>query len=249
MPELEGKAAIITGASRGIGAATARELAQHGVSVCLVARTGTMIEALAADLGAAETVTGDIADEAVMKEAVKRCQDRFGRLDILVNNAALIEPIGRIADVDSAGWTRVMDVNVNGVFFGLKAAIPVMLQQGGGQIINVSSGAAVNPLEGWSHYCASKAAVLMLTRSVHLEYASRGIRIIGVSPGTVRTGMQVAIKASGLNPISQMEPDDHMPPEWAARGIAWLCSDAARIHDGGDVSLRDPVIRGNAGLL
>ncbi len=253
MSELEGRTAIVTGASRGIGAAAAHELASCGTTVVLVARSGTDITRIAGDIqdigGRAEAVTCDVADYAAMAAAVDLCKEKFGRLDILVNNAALLEPIARLADCDPDDWARVVEVNINGVFNGLRAAIPVMIAQGGGTIINISSGAAVNPLQGWSHYCASKAAVLMLTRSTHLEYASEGIRIVGLAPGTVATGMQTAIRASGMNPISQLDPSVHIPPVWAARAIAWLCTEDARDFDGGDVSLRETAIRKRVGLL
>ncbi|MEL6228068.1 MAG: hypothetical protein AAFR01_13780 [Pseudomonadota bacterium] len=88
----------------------------------------------------------------------------------------------------------------------------------------------------------------MLTKCVHKEYADRGIRCIGLSPGTVATDMQVAIKASGINPVSQLDPSAHIPPEWVAKAIVWCASDAARPHDGDDVRLRDPDIRSAIGL-
>jgi NAD(P)-dependent dehydrogenase (short-subunit alcohol dehydrogenase family) len=252
MRELAGKAAIVTGASRGIGAATARELASRGVAVVLAARSLGEIERVAAEIretgGKAEAVACDVARYADVTGAVERCRDAFGSLDILVNNAGLIDPISKLADSDPEDWARVADVNYKGVYFGLRAAIPVMRAQGGGVIVNISSGAASSPLEGWSHYCSSKAAVLMLTRMTHLEYAGDGIRVVGLSPGTVMTGMQVSIKASGLNPISQMDPSAHASADRPAKAIAWLCTADAREFDGGDVSLRDEAIQRRAGL-
>jgi NAD(P)-dependent dehydrogenase (short-subunit alcohol dehydrogenase family) len=251
--ELKGKAAIVTGASRGIGAAAARELAGHGVSVLLAARTAGEIEAIAGEIreagGTAEALTCDVARYEDMAAAVARCQAAFGALDILVNNAGVIEPIARLADSDPEAWALSVDINYKGVYFGLRAAIPVMAaQQGGGVIVNLSSGAAVNPREGWSHYSSAKAAVLMLTRTVDLEYREHGIRIVGLSPGTVATEMQVKIKASGLNEISQLDPSAHAPVEAPARAIAWLCTEDAAEFAGTDVALRDEEIRRRAGL-
>jgi 3-oxoacyl-[acyl-carrier protein] reductase len=252
MSELSGKAAIITGASRGIGAATASELAAQGVSVLLVARSAAEIVENAAEIraagGKAEAMACDVANYANVAKVVERCRASFGSVDILVNNAGLIDPISKLADSDPEEWVKVADVNYKGVYFGLRAAIPVMLKQGGGTIVNISSGAATGALEGWSHYCSSKAAVLMLTRMTHLEYASEGIRVVGLSPGTVMTHMQVAIKASGINPISQMDPSAHATVDRPAKAITWLCTDDAREFDGGDVSLRDEVIQQRAGL-
>ena len=252
MSDLAGKAAVITGASRGIGAAAAAELAGQGVSVILAARNTAEIEANAAEIraagGKAEAIGCDVSSYADVAKVVARCREAFGSVDILVNNAGLIDPISKLADSDPEEWVRVADVNCKGVYFGLRAAIPVMLEQGGGTIVNISSGAATGALEGWSHYCSSKAAVLMLTRMTHLEYGGQGIRVVGLSPGTVMTHMQVTIKASGLNPISQMDPSAHATADRPAKAIAWLCTEDAREFDGGDVSLRDEAIQKRAGL-
>jgi NAD(P)-dependent dehydrogenase (short-subunit alcohol dehydrogenase family) len=253
MQELQGKAAVVTGASRGIGAATAEELARQGVAVVLAARSRGEIEAVAAKIraagGKASTVACDVARYGDVAAAVDHCRSAFGSLDILVNNAGVIDPIARLAESDPDGWGRAVDINVKGVYHGLRAAIPVMAAQGGGVIVNISSGAATSPLEGWSHYCATKAAVLMLTRCVDKEYRDKGIRVVGLSPGTVATDMQVAIKASGINPVSQMDFSRHIPPEWPARAVAWLCTEAAREFDGGDFSLKTEDGRRRVGLV
>ncbi len=253
MQELTGKAAIVTGASRGIGAATARELVKHGVAVVLAARSATAIEAIADDIlqagGAARAVTCDVSRYADVVAAVELCQAEFGSLDILINNAGLIDPIVHLADSDPEQWDHVVDVNYKGVYHGLRAAIPVMQAQGAGVIVNISSGAATSPMEGWSHYCSTKAAVLSLTQCADKEYRDAGIRVIGLSPGTVATDMQVVIKASGINPVSQLDPSVHIPSEWPARAIAWLCTDAARPFDGGDFSLKTQEGRRLAGLI
>ena len=139
-----------------------------------------------------------------------------------------------------AEWTKAIDINVKGVYYGIRACLPTMLEAGGGTIVNVSSGAATSAMEGWSHYCSSKAAVLSVTQCVHKEYGEQGIRMLGMSPGTVATGMQVAIKASGLNPVSQLDPSVHIPAEWAAKAIVWLCTPESDEFKGTDFSLRAP---------
>ena len=123
-----------------------------------------------------------------------------------------------------------------------------MVGQGGGVVVNISSGAATSAMEGWSHYCATKAAVLSLTRCADKEVGDKGVRIVGLSPGTVATHMQVAIRASGINPVSQLDPSVHIPPEWAARAIAWLASDAAADIRGEDFVLREEANRRRVGL-
>jgi NAD(P)-dependent dehydrogenase (short-subunit alcohol dehydrogenase family) len=134
------------------------------------------------------------------------------------------------------------------VFNGMRAVLPGMRAQGRGIIVNLGSGAAHNPLEGWSHYCAAKAATHMLTRCAHIENRGRGVRVYSLSPGTVATDMQRAIKASGINPVSQMDFASHAPPEHPARALVWLMTEDAAEFAGQEVSLRDPDIRARVGL-
>ena len=252
MDQLTGKAAIITGASRGIGAAAAKELAGRGVPVVLAARSPDGIANLAEEInaggGRAVACVCDVSRYEDVQQAVECCQANFSRLDILVNNAGIIEPIARLADSDPEQWSHIVDVNIKGVYYGLRAALPVMVQQGSGVIVNLSSGAATGALEGWSHYCSTKAAVLSLTRCADKEYRDRGIRVVGLSPGTVATGMQDAIRASGINPVSQLDPGVHISPELVARAIAWLCTDDASDLSGVDFSLKTEEGRKRAGL-
>ncbi|MEL6794526.1 MAG: SDR family oxidoreductase [Pseudomonadota bacterium] len=253
MDHLNGKAAVITGASRGIGAAAARFFAARGALVVLAARSTNQTEAIAAEIrsagGGAQAIACDVADPAAIEAAIATCETAFGRFDFLVNNAGLIDPIGRIEDLSPADYGRVIDVNLKGVFNGLSAALPRLTRRGEGVIVNISSGAATSALEGWSHYCSSKAGVLSLTRCAERENQDSAVRVVGLSPGTVATEMQVQIKASGINPVSQLDPDAHIPAEWAARAIAWLCGPDAAEFRGVDVSLRDEDIRRRVGLI
>ncbi len=247
---MQGKVVAITGASRGIGAAAARAFAAAGAKVALLARSQREIDALAAEIGAeALAMRYDVADWTSVEQAVATVVQRFGRLDVLVNNAGTIDPIARLSDADPTAWGQAIDVNLKGVFHGMRAAIPVMRAQGGGTIINVSSGAARNALEGWSSYCAGKAGALMLTQAAHLEEGPHGIRVLGLSPGTVATEMQVKIKASGINPVSQLDPAVHIPADWPARALVWMCGPEADPWLGNDVSLRDEAVRRAVGLI
>ncbi len=253
MRELSGRSALITGASRGIGEAIARKFAKYGVRVVLAARSEGEISRIADEIvqdgGQAQAIACDVSSYAEVAAAVEKCTATFGSLDILVNNAGVIDPISRLADSDPEQWATTVDVNLKGVYYGLRAAIPVMERQGSGVIVNFSSGAAANALEGWSHYCAAKAAVALLTQCADKEYRDKGIRVVGIRPGTVATEMQVSIKASGINPISQLDFSDHISPEWAAEAVAWLCTADAEDQAGLDFSLKDDAARRRVGLI
>ncbi|MEL6565433.1 MAG: SDR family oxidoreductase [Pseudomonadota bacterium] len=243
MDHVNGKTVVITGASRGIGAATARVLAQNGARVVLAARSAEALNALAAETGGL-AVPCDVSDYA----QVEALMDAAGTIDVLVNNAWLIDPIARLEDSDPSAWGTVVDVNVKGVYHGIRAALPRMVTQGAGTIINISSGAATGALEGWSHYCATKAAVLSLTKVTHKEMHDKGIRVMGLSPGTVATDMQREIKASGINPVSQLDWGRHIPPEWVGQAIAILMGPQGDPYCGTDFTLKTNEERALVGL-
>ncbi|MCQ0091757.1 SDR family oxidoreductase [Roseovarius sp. M141] len=245
--DMTGKSVLITGASRGIGAATARIFAGAGARLVLMARKSDALNALARELGAIAHI-GNVAAFADMAEAVQMAQDRHGGLDVLIGNAGVISPISPLATSDPAEWARAIDINLTGVYNGMRAAMPVMQAAGGGTILTVSSGAAHRPVEGWSAYCASKAGAAMLTASADLDGRAHGLRAMGLSPGTVATDMQRDIKASGINPISQLDWSEHIPADWPARALLWMCSTQADAHLGGEISLRDPAMRAAIGL-
>lgn len=247
---MKDKTVMITGASRGIGAEAARVFAAAGANVVLLARGQREIADLAGEIGAqAIAIPCNVARYSDMAAAVATTQSAFGGVDVLINNAGVIEPISRLGEVDPEGWGDVIDVNLKGVFNGVHAVLPVMLASGGGSILTISSGAAHNPIEGWSHYCAAKAGVNMLNRCLHKEEAENGIRAIGLSPGTVATQMQREIKASGINPVSQLEWAAHIPADWPARTLLWMCSPEADVWCGDEISLRDEGIRRQVGLI
>jgi NAD(P)-dependent dehydrogenase (short-subunit alcohol dehydrogenase family) len=250
MTDLTGKTVLITGASRGIGAEAARVFAEAGANVALVARSSDSIADIAGEIGQkAVAIPCDISRYWEVAQAVENCVSAFGGLDILINNAGVIEPIARMTEADPKDWGQVIDINLKGVFHGMHAALPVMQRAGGGTILTISSGAAHNPVEAWSHYCASKAGAAMLTMCLHKEMGDKGIRAMGLSPGTVATQMQREIKASGINPISQLDWSDHIPADWPAKALLWMCSADADVHLGEEISLRDEAIRKKVGLV
>lgn len=250
MSDVTGKTVLITGASRGIGEAAARIFAAKGAQVVLCARSSADINAIAKSIndtgGKASAIACNVADRADVDAAVARAVNTFGGLDILIGNAGILKPIGRITDLDVGDFDSVIDVNVKGVWYGIKAALPHM--KGGGTIITIGSGAATSALEGWAPYCASKAAVHHLSACLHKEMADEGIRALVLSPGTVATEMQKDIKKSGINPVSELDWSDHIPPQWVADCLLWMCGSDADAHLGQVISLRDDAIRKAVGL-
>jgi 3-oxoacyl-[acyl-carrier protein] reductase len=252
MPDLAGKVAVVTGASRGIGAAAALALGEAGASVMLAARSATQAEANARQINAAGgkafAIECDVSDYAACRRLVHETASRLGPPDILVNNAGIIEPIGSVATADPREWTRSIEINLIGAYYAIHAVLHAMLERGHGTIINVSSGAALRPQEGWSAYCAGKAGLAMLTRSIDLEHRAAGIRVFGFQPGTTDTDMQVTIRASGINPISQIPREQLTPVAHPARGIVYLCTPEADDLAGKEFSLRDEDFRRRIGL-
>ncbi|WP_294622899.1 SDR family oxidoreductase [uncultured Roseovarius sp.] len=247
--DLTGKTVLITGASKGIGAATARIFAKAGANVALVARNRDAIADLAGEIGEkAIAIPCDVSRFWEVEAAVNASLKAFGSLDILIGNAGVIEPISHLATSDPEAWGHAVDINLKGVYNGMRAAMPVMQDAGGGTIITISSGAAHNALEGWSHYCTSKAGAAMLTMCAHKEGAEHGLRVMGLSPGTVATDMQHQIKDSGLNPVSKLDWSDHIPPEWPAKALLWMCGPDGDAYLGEEISLRDEDIRKKVGL-
>ena len=233
MFELNGKVALVTGASSGLGADAARAYVQAGASVALLARRKEKLEALAAELEAAGgqvlTAPCDVTDEEQVQKMVAFVADTFGRLDCAYNNAGIMSDDVETAELESAEFDRVMNINLRSMFLCMKYELQQMLrQQGGGySIVNCSSIGGLIGLPGRVAYHASKHAVLGMTKCAALEYAARGIRINAVCPATIETPMVEKMLATGAiqgvaEPIGRF---GH--PEEVASTVLWLCSPAA----------------------
>jgi NAD(P)-dependent dehydrogenase (short-subunit alcohol dehydrogenase family) len=233
--DLAGKRVLVTGGNRGIGLAAVQHLARAGAEVTFTARTAA---GAASDI--AEGVVADVTDRAAMAALMAR------GFDAVVNNAGIITPIGRIDVVAIEDWAQNIAVNLVAAFHVIQLAIRAMPK--GGTIINLSSGAARRPMEGWSAYCAGKAGLAMVTQAVHAEFGDRGIRIFGFAPGVVDTDMQGTIRASGINPVSKIPREELAAPDDAAHAIAWLCTPAADPFVGQEVDVRHAAFRQAAGL-
>ncbi|NDV02104.1 SDR family oxidoreductase [Pseudoroseicyclus tamaricis] len=248
--ELGGKCVVITGASRGIGAEAARAFAGAGARVALLARGEAEIAELAGEIGSEQAlaVPCDVSRSWEVDFAVKAAVEAFGPPAVVIGNAAVVSPIAPIAEADPEAWGQAMDVNVKGLFHTARAALPSMLGAGGGTFLTLSSGAAHRPLDHWSAYCTSKAAAAMFNAALHEEYGQRGLRALALSPGTVATDMQRQIKESGIGPVAALDWSEHIPPDWPAKALLWMCSPDSDAHLGGEVSLRDESIRAAIGL-
>jgi NAD(P)-dependent dehydrogenase (short-subunit alcohol dehydrogenase family) len=202
LPELAGRTAVITGASRGLGAGLARHFAAKGMRLALCAR-GELPLADGADVVAERF---DITDESALERFTATAAARLGPLDLWINNAALLAPIAPVRDVSAAAFREHVDVTLTGAFLGTRAYVRhVRARKGGGVLINVSSGAAVKPYEGWGAYCAAKAGLLHLTNCVAQEERDSGLLAYSVAPGVVDTGMQALIRASTPDQFPQIE--------------------------------------------
>ncbi len=225
--DFAGKAVLITGATSGIGRATALAFAARGARVMIVGRDVARGEAVAAACGAqARFHQADLTRPAEIASAVASAVDAFGALDIAFNNAGFQEPRADLAIQPDAMFDRVFDVNVRALFLAMKAEVSAMLAHGGGVIVNNASVSGLrNPNPGLSLYAASKAAAISLTRSAAMEYAPRGIRINAVSPGRVETPMMLASGIADMSVVAAGLPIRRLgTPEEVAEAVLWLSS-------------------------
>ena len=188
--QLEGKVALVTGGGTGIGAGVVERFVAEGAKVCITGRRAEMLEKVAASLpaGSVTTFVGDVSEDGAAQRMVDAALGIDGRLDILVNNAA-IEVNEPVVEMDPAVWRQTLEVNLTGPFLMIKAAIPKMIEGGGGSIINVSSLAGVVAVPGAPAYCATKAGIIHLSKQVALDYGKQNVRCNVICPGPVRTSL------------------------------------------------------------
>ena len=236
----EGKVAFVTGAASGIGRAAALAFAREGGNVVVsdvseqnVRDTARMIEELG---GRALAVACDVTRTEDVKAALDQTIETFGRLDAAFNNAGVENEVKPMADVPEEEWDRILAVNLRGVFLCMKHEIPLLLQQGGGAIVNTSSGAGVKGFPRGAAYVAAKHGVVGLNKSAALDYAASNIRVNAVCPGIIDTKMMdrdTGDTPEGRQEVITQEPIGRMgTPEEVAAAVLWLCSDAASFATG-----------------
>ena len=230
---LSGRVALVTGASSGLGRATALGIAQAGADLILVARSETDLQQVAAEIEAtgrrALVCPVDLSDSAALTDAVSRGVDAFGRLDILVNNAATDVP-GPVTELTSDDWDRVMNVNLRAPFLLAKAAFPHMHRLGGGIIINVSSVAGKRGWANASAYCASKFGLTGLTQALAAEGKPHGIRACVVYPGGMATDWGAFDLDARIGQERKVpSPTDALPPQRVADLLIWMCTAPAEV--------------------
>ncbi|MEK4520690.1 3-ketoacyl-ACP reductase [Psychrobacillus sp. FSL W7-1457] len=211
MQAITGKTALITGAGRGIGRATAIAFAKEGINLGLLGRTIENLEAVASELKTygvkVSIAAADVSNMESVNSAVEKIRGELGPIEILVNNAG-ISKFGKFLEVDPEDWAKIIQVNVMGVYYVTRAVLPDMIEKNAGDIINISSTAGQKGAPVTSAYSASKAAVIALSESLMLEVRKQNIRVVTLTPSTIATDMAIELNLTDGNPEKVMQPED-----------------------------------------
>ena len=233
--DFSGQTVLITGASRGIGAAAAEHFATLGAQVVLTARSEAELAKLAEKIGSkALAIACDIADFAQVQAAVDQTVARFGRLDILVNNAATNPFFGPAVDLPPRAFDKTVEINLKGPYYMLVRAVPLMAKSGGGSVVNVASIAALISLPGQAVYSMTKAGLVSLTRSFAKEYGTQGVRVNAILPGVVETRLASALieDPSMKKWLARLPAGRAGQPDDMVAGVLYLVSDQAAYTTG-----------------
>ncbi len=251
MKFFEGQVAWVTGAGRGIGRASALALADQGASVAVVSRTREEVEQVANEIkarGAKSIATMlDVSNWDMVEWAAQQIEHALGPIDILINSAGVLEPLGKLWETDPEQWARVIDINLSGAYYCMRAVLPGMIKRGRGVIVNISSGAATTAQPNWSAYAASKAGLDQLTRSLAVDLKGTPIRVYTLHPGIVESQMQDILRGATddqLPPerrqffIDQKAAGRVYSPDVPARAVVWMCSPLCDLENGAMIDLR-----------
>ncbi len=247
----DGQIAWVTGAGRGIGRAAALALADQGAAVAVVSRTQSEVDHVADEIqtrgGKSIATLLDVSNWDMVAWAAQQTEQTLGPIDILINNAGVLDPLGKLWTTDPEQWSRLIDINLSGAYYCMRAVLPGMIQRGRGVIVNVSSGAASSASPGWSAYATSKAGLDHLTRCLAVDLKGTPIRTYALHPGLIETRMQQTLRGTTdaqLPPerrqffIDQQAAGKVNSPEVPARAIAWLCSPRCDLDNGAALDLR-----------
>jgi NAD(P)-dependent dehydrogenase (short-subunit alcohol dehydrogenase family) len=237
-----GKVAFVTGAASGIGRATAIAFAAEGARLAILDRTDDALSESADAVrdagGEVLAIACDVANPEQVEAAIGRVIDTFGRLDIAFNNAGVENKAAPVHEIELAEWDRILDVNLRGTFVCMKHELAQMMRQGGGVIVNTSSGAGVRGVPGGASYTASKHAIIGLTKAAALDYAKQNIRVNAILPGNIETPMMDRFTGGDLQKAIDLEPVGRLGrPEEIADAVLWMSADLGAFVTGAAISV------------
>ncbi|WP_419953403.1 glucose 1-dehydrogenase [Methylobacterium sp.] len=239
------KVVFVTGAASGIGRAAALAFAAEGARVAIADRSEETLEDSRAEIEAAGgevlAIRCDVSLPEEVEAAIARTVERFGRLDCAFNNAGVENRATPVHEIELDEWDRILNINLRGTFLCMKYELAQMVRQGGGVVVNTSSGAGIRGVAGGAAYAASKHAIIGLTRSAALDYARKNIRVNAILPGNIETPMMDRFTGGDVQKAIDLEPVGRLgKPEEIAEAVLWMCSDlggfvtgAATVIDGG----------------
>jgi NAD(P)-dependent dehydrogenase (short-subunit alcohol dehydrogenase family) len=239
-PRFEGKTALVTGAAGGIGRATAIAFAAEGARVVVMDRSRPSLQETVEHMKAAGAAVlaeaCDVSKPDEVKAAVAHAVETFGRIDCAFNNAGVENKPTPLAEIDIEEWDRILGINLKGTFVCMKYELAQMLEQGGGVIVNTSSGAGIRGVAGGSAYAASKHAIIGMTKSAALDYAKSNIRVNAVLPGNIATPMMDRFTGGDIRKAIDLEPVGRLgKPEEIAEAVLWMCSDLGAFVTGSSI--------------
>ncbi|KQQ85664.1 glucose 1-dehydrogenase [Aureimonas sp. Leaf324] len=237
-----GKVVLVTGAASGIGRATAVAFAREGAQVAILDRTKESLndaaEAVAGVGAKALVLACDVSEPAQVEKSIGRVVETFGRLDIAFNNAGVENEAAPVAEIDLEDWDRILDINLRGTFVCMKHELAQMVRQGGGVVINTSSGAGVRGVAGGAAYAASKHAIIGLTKSAALDYAKSNIRVNAILPGNIETPMMDRFTGGDIQKAIDLEPVGRLgKPEEIADAVLWMSADLGAFVTGAAIAV------------